>query len=164
MNNLQQSIILYYADYLSLKDISIPVTDNCKYYFLYRLPMNSAYILDLEPMYDVENKYYQQAYIEYQQLINKFGEDCAQDFVENICNLSAMGTINAKQMLQCIHHYSTRQDRKKAFDTYEKWKSNQTYTQTTINEDGDQVETPCTMYIAHENERKKKQANIAHKQ
>lgn len=44
--NIQHNTILYYADYLSLRDISIPVTDNCKYYFIHGIPINSAYIVD----------------------------------------------------------------------------------------------------------------------
>lgn len=149
MTNFDQSIILYYADYLSLKDISVPVTDNCKYYFLYGLPMNSAYIVGNEPIFDVENPYYLKAYEEYNIISTKFGEDCAKDFVDSICNLSAMGVINAKQMLQCIHLYSTKYDRSTAFRTYEKWLSNQVYTHKIIDEDGTPQDIECTRYIAH---------------
>ena len=31
MNTIELNAILYYADYLSLRSISTPVTDNCKY-------------------------------------------------------------------------------------------------------------------------------------
>lgn len=58
LNNIELNIILYYADYLSLKELSIPVTDNCKYYYIHGYPMNSAYIVGLEPFYDSENPYY----------------------------------------------------------------------------------------------------------
>ena len=36
-------------------------------------------------------------------------------FLENISDLKACGTVGAKQMLKCIHRYSTTIDRKKAF-------------------------------------------------
>lgn len=34
MTNIEHNAILYYADVLSLKETSKPVTDNCKYYFI----------------------------------------------------------------------------------------------------------------------------------
>ena len=43
MNTIELNAILYYADYLSLRSISTPVTDNCKYYFIHNTPINSAY-------------------------------------------------------------------------------------------------------------------------
>lgn len=43
---IKHNAILYYADYLSLKDTSTTLTDNCKYYFIYGAPINSAYIVD----------------------------------------------------------------------------------------------------------------------
>lgn len=49
MNTIELNAILYYADYLSLRTISKPVTDNCKYYFIHNTPINSAYIVDLIP-------------------------------------------------------------------------------------------------------------------
>ena len=62
MNNIELNAILFYADYMSLRDTSIPVTDNCKYFFVFGCPINAAYILDLEPIYDHENKYLLEAY------------------------------------------------------------------------------------------------------
>lgn len=52
MTDIEQNAILYYADFLSLKYKSHPVTDNCKYFFIHGCPINSAYIVDLEPEYD----------------------------------------------------------------------------------------------------------------
>lgn len=52
MNNVELNAILYYADYLSLKAVSTPVTDNCKYFFIYRVPINSATILGMDIEYD----------------------------------------------------------------------------------------------------------------
>lgn len=44
---IELNAILYYADYLKLKQESKTVTDNCKYYFIYGSPINSAYLVDL---------------------------------------------------------------------------------------------------------------------
>ena len=55
---IELNAILYYADYLCLKEESKTVTDNCKYYFIYGNPINSAYIVDLQPFYDEESPYY----------------------------------------------------------------------------------------------------------
>ena len=57
MTNVELNAILYYADFLSMKYENHPVTDNCKYFFIHGAPINSAYILDLEPEYDPDNKY-----------------------------------------------------------------------------------------------------------
>lgn len=111
MNEIELNAILYYADLLSLKDISIPVTDNCKWFFIHNNPINSAYILNLEPIYDTNNKYFLQAIDEYYKLKDKFLEDGVKNIVGRICNLDALGCINAEQMLKCIHQYSSRRDR-----------------------------------------------------
>lgn len=66
MSIVEQNIILFYADYLSLKNSNTTVTDNCKYYFIWKTPINSGYICDTEPFYDKQNKYYIQACTEYQ--------------------------------------------------------------------------------------------------
>ena len=47
MSNIELSAILFYADFLSLKAVSHPVTDNCKYFYVYGIPMNSAFILNM---------------------------------------------------------------------------------------------------------------------
>lgn len=57
MTHVELNAILYYADFLSLKHENHPVTDNCKYFFIRGCPINSAFIVDLEPEYDIENKY-----------------------------------------------------------------------------------------------------------
>jgi hypothetical protein len=55
MTDIELNAILYYADFLSLKHTNHPVTDNCKYFFIHGCPINSAYIIDLEPEYDPDN-------------------------------------------------------------------------------------------------------------
>ena len=58
MNDIELNAVLYYADYLSLKAINEPVTDNCKYFFIHGAPINSLFILNLEPVYDKNNEYF----------------------------------------------------------------------------------------------------------
>lgn len=57
MNNIELNAILYYADFLSLKNTNHPVTDNCKYFFIHGCPVNSAFIVNLEPVYDINDPY-----------------------------------------------------------------------------------------------------------
>lgn len=160
LNNIELNIILYYADFLSLKQESIPVTDNCKYYFIHGVPVNSAYIVGLEPFYNTENPHYQQAYIEYKKLKNNLDDDTINGFIEGICNLRALGCVDAEDMLKCIHQFSSKMDRKTAFARYEKWKNSQTYTHTILNDEGDEVEQECTKYVAHYEHRKAPQKRI----
>ena len=149
LNNIELNIVLYYADYLSLKQLSIPVTDNCKYYFIHGVPMNSAYIVGLEPFYDTENPYYQQAYMEYTTLKNSLDDEAINSFIENICNLRVLGCINAEDMLNCIHMFNSKGERKYAFKRYYKWRKSQVYTHMTLNDVGDEIEEQCTRYVAH---------------
>jgi len=108
MNIFELNAILFYADYLSLKDISIPVTDNCKYFYIHGVPMNSAFILDLEPDYDMQNKYLQQAQIEYEIIKDKYGDEGIDSFIDDVCCIKACGCVDANRMLQRIHQYSNK--------------------------------------------------------
>ena len=62
MNEIEQLLfsnyVLFYADYLSLQKTYTPITDTCKYYYILDCPINTAYIVNLEPVYDENNKYY----------------------------------------------------------------------------------------------------------
>ncbi len=149
MNLIELNAILYYADFLSMKAICQPVTDNCKYFFIHGAPINSLYILDLEPLYDTDNEYYKQALTEYEAIKNKFGENGVESFIDDICCIKACGSVNAEQMLKCIHQYSNKKERANAFGVYYNWKNNQVYTHTIINEDGKPVERQCTKYVYH---------------
>ena len=149
MNDIELNAILYYADLLSLKETSIPVTDNCKWYFIHNTPMNSACIVNLMPTYDENNKYFIQAKEDYYRLKEKFLDDGVESIVGHICNLDALGCINAEQMLKCIHQYSSRRERAQSFSKYYNWKNNQIFTHETINENGDVVEQECTKYVLH---------------
>lgn len=137
MNLVELNIILYYADYLSLAETSTTVTDNCKYYMIYGSPMNVSYIVNSQPFFDVNNKYYLKALHDYEMIKNKYGDSGLLSFIDNVCNLAALGCINARQMLACIHRYSNKYERKQALDKYNKWISNQIYTHLQINEKGE---------------------------
>ena len=108
MNDIELNAILYYADFLSLKDVSQPVTDNCKYFFVHGVPVNSLYIIDLEPVYDKNNQYFQQDKDEYEMIKNKFGEEGVESFIEDVCSIRACGSVDAERMLKCIHQYSSK--------------------------------------------------------
>ena len=116
INHIELNAILFYADFLSLKAISQPVTDNCKYFFIHGYPINSAFIVDLEPEYDPENQYIMQAVQEFQAIRDKYDEDAAMSFIDDICSIKACGSVSAEQMLKCIHRYSTKQERKTALN------------------------------------------------
>lgn len=149
MNNIELNAVLYYADFLSLKTTNKPVTDNCKYYFVHNVPINSAFIVDLEPEYNTENPFYQQSKSEYLMLRDKFGDEGVMTFLENICHLKARGTVNAKQMLRCIHQYSTKIERKQAFASYYHWLDGQKYTHKVEDEDGNTIDVECSRYVSH---------------
>jgi hypothetical protein len=70
-------------------------------------------------------------------------------FIDDICCLKACGSVDAEQMLKCIHQYSTKYERKMAFSAYKNWKKEQVYTHIIINENGDPQETECTRYVKH---------------
>ena len=149
INHIELNAILFYADFLSLKAISQPVTDNCKYFYIHGVPINSAFILDLEPEYDVTNEYFKQALVEYSAIKNKYGDDGIESFIDDVCCIRACGSVDAERMLKCIHQYSSKHERKQAVNAYNTWKDNQTYTHVTINENGDPEEKECSKYVYH---------------
>lgn len=108
MNQIELNAILFYADFLSLKGSGHPVTDNCKYFFMHGVPMNSLYILDLEPLFDQQDFYFQQAKAEYEAIKDKFDEEGVRSFIEDICSIRSCGTVDAERMLSCIHQYSNK--------------------------------------------------------
>jgi hypothetical protein len=103
MNDIELNAVLYYADFLSLKDRSIPITDTCKYFFIHNTPINSAHIAGVEPIYNQKSKYFKQAKIEYEAVKDKFGEDGVESFVNKITNINACGCVDGVRMLHCIH-------------------------------------------------------------
>lgn len=149
MNNIELNAVLYYADYLSLKATSKPVTDNCKYFFIHGAPINSLFILNLEPIYDENNEYFIQSKTEYEIIRDKFGDEGVESFIDDICCIKACGTVDAKLMLKRIHQYSNKIERKQAMRAYENWKNSQKYTHFTINEKGEAIELECSSYVYH---------------
>lgn len=149
MNHIELNAVLYYADYLSLRKSSTSVTDNCKYFFIHGCPINSAYILNLEPIYDTENKFLLEAYRQYEAIKNRYGDDSVQSFIDDICFIRACGMVDAERMLGQIHLFSTPYERKQAFREYRQWKKNQKYFHTVFDEDGNPLEKECTKYFKH---------------
>lgn len=149
MDLFELNAILYYADFISLREQSIPVTDNCKYFFIHESPINSALIANCTPDVDINNKYYQQAYREYSEIKNKFGNEGVQSYIDNISNLKACGMVDAERMLRCIHQYSDKHERNKAFKKYRDWKKNQTFTHIIKDDDGNEIEQKCSKYVYH---------------
>ena len=123
INTIELSAVLYYADFLSLKSTGIPVTDNCKYFYIHGAPINSTFILNLEPVYNTENEYFKQSYAEYLIIKNKFGEEGVNSFIDDICSIKACGCVDAERMLKCIHQYSNKFERKNAIKAYREWKN-----------------------------------------
>lgn len=82
-------------------------------------------------------------------LKRKFGEDGAQSFVKNLCNLGVAGSVNATQMMKYIHRYDDPAERNKAFRAFKFNRSKKKYTHLTRNDDGEIIEEECSKYVAH---------------
>lgn len=67
------------------------------------MPINSACILDMEPVYDPDNPYFQQALAEYTIVRDKYGDEGLETFIDDICCIRACGCVDAERMLKCIH-------------------------------------------------------------
>lgn len=149
MNDISISAILFYADYMSLKERSIPVTDNCKYFFIHQQPVNCAFIAGTQPFYDEDDEYYKQSQFELQKIQDQYNVDGVMSFVNDIGMLQAGGMCDGERLLKYIHQYSTKHDKKAAIKKYNQYMNSLEYTTTTINEDGNPQETKCTRYVAH---------------
>lgn len=149
MGQLEMSAILYYADFLSLQYQDRPCTESCKYFFVHGVPMNIAYLINQEPVYDVDNQWFQKSLKEYSMLKHKFGDDGAISFLKNICNLGVAGSVNATQMMKYIHRYDEKPERDKAFMRFKENRSKKIYTHITRNDDGEITQEQCSKYVAH---------------
>ena len=149
MNEIELNAILYYADYLSLQNISQPVTDTCKYFFIHGCPINAAYLSNVEPIYDIENPYLNEAYKQFLLIRDRYQEDGVMSFINDICFIRSCGMVDGMRMLQQIHMFSTKQERKQAIRKYKSWQSELQYTHTVTDEDGKQQQIPCTKYFKH---------------
>lgn len=148
------SYVLFYADYLSLRDTYTPITDNCKYYYIMGMPINCTKIVNSEPVYDVQNKYYVQAYQELTQIRNKVGLQALATFIRDLCNVFALGCINGEQMLKCILCYDSSKVRKKAINKYKQHMKDIQYHHIIKNEDGENISEPCSKYVYHVDQRR----------
>lgn len=158
MNNIQdlyfQSYVLFYADYLSLRDTYIPITDNCKYYYILGMPINVTRLVGYEPVYNKESKYYIQAYQELDQIRNNAGLEALSTFIRDLCNVFALGCINGEQMLKCILCYDNSKVRKKAINKYKQHMKDIQHTHVVKNDDGDDISEPCSKYVHHVDQRR----------
>jgi hypothetical protein len=136
MNEIELNAILYYADYLSLRAESIPVTDICKYFFIHGTPRNAACVAGLKPVYDPENQYFKQAKNEYELLKDHFDEDGVISFIDDIAFIRSQGSVDGLMLLKYIHLYSDKNTRKRAFSTYYRWKNNQKHYHIIKDDDG----------------------------
>ena len=119
LNEAEWNAILYYADFIALKKRSIPVTDTCKYFFIHGAPMNIAYMVGNEPVYDTEDEYLHEAIREYLMILRKFGKEGTQSYIEDLNCIRSCVCVDAIRMLNCIHLYSDYGTKKYAFSTYE---------------------------------------------
>lgn len=147
------SYVLFYADYLSLRETYTPVTDNCKYYYIMGMPINCTKMVNSEPVYDVQNKYYIQAYQELTQIRNKVGLQALATFIRDLCNVFALGCINGEQMLKCILCYDSSKLRKKAINKYKQHMKDIQYDHIIKNDDGENISEPCSKYVYHVDQR-----------
>ena len=150
MNEAELSAILYYADLLSMKSTSHPITNNCKYFFVHKTPMHISFIVNQLPQFDKEDQYFQQSLNEYRMLTDKYGNDGAMSFINNLCNLGVAGSVNGLQMLKYIHRYTDKYNKYKAFKEYGQYIKNQKYTFQSRNDDGELETRPCTKYIEND--------------
>ena len=150
MNEAELSAILYYADLLSMKSTSHPITNNCKYFFVHKTPMHISFIVHQLPQCDKEDQYFSQSLNEYRMLTDKYGNDGAMSFINNLCNLGVAGSVNGLQMLKYIHRYTDKYNKYKAFKEYGQYIKDQKYTFQSRNDDGELETRPCTKYIAND--------------
>ena len=150
MNEAELSAILYYADLLSMKSTSHPITNNCKYFFVHKTPMHISFIVNQLPQFDKEDQYFQQSLNEYRMLTDKYGNDGAMSFINNLCNLGVAGSVNGLQMLKYIHRYTDKYNKYKAFKEYKQYIKDQKYTFQSKNDDGEIETRSCTKYISND--------------
>ena len=145
--DIELSSILYYADYLSLRSRSIPVTNSPKYFFIFNSPVNLAYLVGSSPIFSKDNKYFKQSVKEYDQIRNKFGESGIISFIEDICNIQACGIVDWKRMLQYMHQYSTKTEKAYAFNKCANYLKSIKYTHQVVNDEGDLEDEECSRYV-----------------
>ena len=134
------STILFRADCLSLQATNTSVTDTCKYFFIHGAPINSCYIAKVEPFYDIQNEYLQQAITEYNLIKNSFGEDGIYSYIGEIACIRACGAVNAERILQHLYRFAKGKKLQKAI---------QRYKHVIKNDEGESVIAKCGKELAH---------------
>ena len=76
-------------------------------------------------------------------------EDGMMSVVNNIGILQACGMCDGYRLINYIHQYESRSEKKAALKKYIDYINSLEYTKTTINEDGNPQQTTCTKYYAH---------------
>lgn len=49
---------------------------------------------------------------EYTIIKEKYGEEGVESFIDEVCCIKACGCVDAERMLNCIHQYSSKHERK----------------------------------------------------
>ena len=49
---------------------------------------------------------------EYTIIKDKYGEEGVETFINDVCCIKACGCVDAERMLNCIHQYSSKHERK----------------------------------------------------
>lgn len=140
LNDIELNAVLYYADYLSIRDKNIPVTDSPKYFFIYHTPINIAYLSGIMPTYDESNKFFRQALREYKLIKDKFDESGITSFIEDICSIQACGVVDWKRILTYCMQYSTKSEKAEAFKKCGNYINNRKYKHEIKNNDNEPVE------------------------
>lgn len=142
--------VLFYADYLSLHDLYIPITDTCKYYIIFGMPINAAYIHGSGPIYNKESKYFKQSVDELQKIYKRTGPEGVISFLQNMCNVFALGNIDGIRMLNCMFYYENKKIKNISRSTYTKYMKNIRYKHV-VEEDGVETVINNTKYVEHAN-------------
>lgn len=148
MTDVELNTILYLADYLSLQQKSIPVSETCKYFFIKGAPINIQYLQYKKIDVPLQNEYVKQALELCIMISHQFDEDGERDFIDHICEIQASGMVDAERMLQYIYQYDSK-GKNKALDIYYNYINNKKYIIEEEDEDGNITERECTKYIKH---------------
>lgn len=142
-------VILYYANFLSLKERNIPVTDPCKFFFINDLPTSISTIVGTRMFFDPKDEYIEKSMQELDQIRNKYGISGVLSYIDNICYLKACGAVDAELMLNYSLKWASPSTKKKALTEYNQYLQNQHYYITIVDEDGNRKQTECTKYVAY---------------
>lgn len=148
MNDIDINRILYYADFLSLKNEYKPITQNCKYFFVHGTPIHITYLAGYQPEIDMNNQYFKQAYTEYRRLQLALDDQAANSFIDDICYIRASGIADAETMFYFANVFSSGKHKQEARKKFEEWKEQQKCTHDVLDDEtGKLINRECTIYI-----------------